>query len=69
MYEPPKPGSKIIIVDAGCFGLATALALSLDKEKNYDVDVYDKGLIPINDAASTGKLRNNIFCGIVGCFF
>ncbi|KAI7894534.1 FAD dependent oxidoreductase [Mucor mucedo] len=53
MYEPPKPGSKIIIVGAGCFGLATALALSSDKEKNYDIHVFDRGVIPIIDAAST----------------
>lgn len=55
MYEPPKPGSKIIIVGAGCFGLATALALSSDKEKKYDIHVFDRGTIPIIDAASTGK--------------
>lgn len=54
MYEPPKPNSKIIIVGAGCFGLSTAYALSKDKVKNYDICVYDRGTIPIPDAASTG---------------
>jgi hypothetical protein len=54
MYEPPKPKSKIIIVGAGCFGLSTAYALSKDKVKNYDIWVYDRGTIPIPDAASTG---------------
>jgi sarcosine oxidase/L-pipecolate oxidase len=55
MYQAPKAGSKIIIVGAGCFGLSTAYSLSLDKEKNYDIWVYDRGSIPISDAASTGE--------------
>lgn len=65
MYEPPKPGSKIIIVGAGCFGLATALSLSLDKDKGYDIHVYDKGVIPISDAASTGENTLDAFFFIV----
>ncbi|OBZ91469.1 L-pipecolate oxidase [Choanephora cucurbitarum] len=53
MYIPPPSNSKIIIVGAGCFGLSTAYALSLDKEKNYDIWVYDKATVPVPEAAST----------------
>ncbi|RCI04754.1 hypothetical protein CU098_009984 [Rhizopus stolonifer] len=51
-YTAPKPGSKIIIVGGGCFGLSTAYTLSLSKEKNYDIWVYDRESIPVRDAAS-----------------
>ncbi|KAI8393452.1 FAD dependent oxidoreductase [Radiomyces spectabilis] len=50
-YQPPLPGSKIIIVGGGCFGLSTAYALSL--KNKYDVWVYDRQPIPVPDAAST----------------
>ncbi|KAI8338811.1 FAD dependent oxidoreductase [Blakeslea trispora] len=53
MYTPPPSNSKIIIVGAGCFGLSTAYALSTDKEKNYDIWVYDRATVPVPDAAST----------------
>lgn len=55
-YEAPEPGSKIVIVGGGCFGLSTALALASDKLKNYTVIVYDREQIPVRDAASTGKI-------------
>ncbi|ORZ25092.1 FAD dependent oxidoreductase [Absidia repens] len=51
MYMPPKPGSKIIIVGGGCFGLSTAFALAL--KKKYHVVVFDRQPIPSSDAAST----------------
>jgi sarcosine oxidase/L-pipecolate oxidase len=54
-YQAPKPGSKIILVGGGCFGLSTALALSLDKSKNYTIVVYDREVIPVRDAASNGN--------------
>lgn len=54
-YTAPKPGSRIIIVGGGCFGLSTALELSLNKEKNYHIIVYDREAIPVRDAASNGK--------------
>jgi sarcosine oxidase/L-pipecolate oxidase len=54
-YQAPSPGSKIIIVGGGCFGLSTAYTLSLNKEKNYDIWVYDREAIPVRDAASNGK--------------
>lgn len=54
-YQAPNPGSKIIIVGGGCFGLSTALALSLDKAKNYSIIVYDREAIPVRDAASNGN--------------
>ncbi|OAD76316.1 hypothetical protein PHYBLDRAFT_109796 [Phycomyces blakesleeanus NRRL 1555(-)] len=50
-YTPPSPGSKIIIVGGGCFGLSTAHALSL--KKKYDIWVFDRLPIPATDAAST----------------
>jgi sarcosine oxidase/L-pipecolate oxidase len=52
-YSPPRPGSKIIIVGGGCFGLSTAYALSLKQQ--YDIYVFDRRPIPCPDAASTGK--------------
>ena len=51
-YTPPPPGSKIIIVGAGAFGLSTAYALSL--KNKYEIWVFDRDQIPIPDAASTG---------------
>jgi sarcosine oxidase/L-pipecolate oxidase len=54
-YTPPAPGSKIIIVGGGCFGLSTAYALSLKNQ--YDIWVYDRQEIPAPDAASTGKKK------------
>ncbi|KAI8088723.1 FAD dependent oxidoreductase, partial [Halteromyces radiatus] len=51
MYKPPKPGSKIIIVGGGCFGLSTAHALAL--KKIYQVVVFDRLPIPVPDAASS----------------
>ncbi|KAG1141811.1 hypothetical protein G6F37_008285 [Rhizopus arrhizus] len=50
-HSPPKPGSKIIIVGGGCFGLSTAYALSLKHE--YEICVFDRRPIPCPDAAST----------------
>ncbi|KAI7896951.1 FAD dependent oxidoreductase [Mucor mucedo] len=50
-YQAPTPGSKIIIVGGGCFGLSTALALS-SANKNYRITVYDRESIPVRDAAS-----------------
>lgn len=58
MYNPPKPGSKIIIVGGGAFGLSTAYALAL--KNKYDVWVYDRQSIPAPDAASTGKKEERI---------
>lgn len=53
-YTAPKPGSKIIIVGGGAFGLSTAYALAL--KKKYDIWVFDRAAsIPAPDAASTGK--------------
>ncbi|KAI8341711.1 FAD dependent oxidoreductase [Chlamydoabsidia padenii] len=51
MYTPPSPGSRIIIVGGGCFGLSTAYALAL--KKKYNVVVYDRQSIPAKDAASS----------------
>ncbi|KAI9494706.1 FAD dependent oxidoreductase-domain-containing protein [Zychaea mexicana] len=51
-YTPPPPGSKIIIVGAGAFGLSTAYALSL--KNKYDIWVFDRDTVPVPDAASTG---------------
>ena len=56
-YQAPKPGSSIIIVGGGCFGLSTALALSRDKSKNYQITVYDREAIPVRDAASNGMIK------------
>lgn len=56
-YQPPLPGSKIIIVGGGCFGLSTALALS-SSNKNYHITVYDRESIPVRDAASNGTNKN-----------
>ncbi|CDH50116.1 sarcosine oxidase [Lichtheimia corymbifera JMRC:FSU:9682] len=51
-YTAPKPGSKIIIVGGGAFGLSTAYALAL--KKKYDIWVFDRAAsIPAPDAAST----------------
>ncbi|KAG0166948.1 hypothetical protein DFQ30_006538 [Apophysomyces sp. BC1015] len=47
----PTTTCKIIIVGGGCYGLSTAYALSLKKE--YEVWVFDRLPIPVNDAAST----------------
>ncbi|KAI8636186.1 hypothetical protein BD408DRAFT_448616 [Parasitella parasitica] len=58
LTQPPKPSSKIIIVGAGCFYLSIAYALSKDKTKNYDVWRYDKGTIPVSDAASTESIKH-----------
>lgn len=52
-YTAPTPGSKIIIVGGGCFGLSTAYALSLKRQ--YEICVFDRQTIPCPDAASTGK--------------
>ena len=52
-YQPPVPGSKIIIVGAGAFGLSTAYALSLMNK--YDIWVFERQTIPSPDAASSGK--------------
>lgn len=54
-YQAPAAGSKIIIVGGGCFGLSTAHSLALNKDKNYDIWVYDREEIPVRDAASNGK--------------
>lgn len=51
-YTPPTPGSKIIIVGGGSFGLSTAYALALKKQ--YDIYVFDRQPIPATDAASSG---------------
>jgi hypothetical protein len=59
MFSPPKPGSKIIIVGGGCFGLSTAYALAL--KKKYEVVVYDRQPIPASDAASSGKKKGLSF--------
>ncbi|KAF7727598.1 hypothetical protein EC973_007359 [Apophysomyces ossiformis] len=48
----PTKTCKVIIVGGGCYGLSTAYALSL-KQKQYDVWVFDRLPIPVNDAAST----------------
>ncbi|KAI9312855.1 FAD dependent oxidoreductase [Dichotomocladium elegans] len=53
MYVPPVPGSKIIIVGGGAFGLSTAYALSSKADKHYDIWVFDRQSIPAPDAAST----------------
>ncbi|KAG1468111.1 hypothetical protein G6F56_004030 [Rhizopus delemar] len=50
-YTAPTPGSKIIIVGGGCFGLSTAYALSLKRQ--YEICVFDRQTIPCPDAAST----------------
>lgn len=50
-YQAPKAGSHIVVVGGGCFGLSTALTLSL---KGYQVTVYDREQIPVRDAASSG---------------
>ncbi|KAI9259887.1 FAD dependent oxidoreductase [Sporodiniella umbellata] len=50
-YTAPSPGSKIIIVGGGCFGLSSAYALSLKGQ--YEICVYDRQPIPSPDAAST----------------
>ncbi|KAI8975487.1 FAD dependent oxidoreductase [Mycotypha africana] len=50
-YTPPSPGSKIIVVGGGCFGLSTAYALALKKQ--YQITVFDRQPIPSPDAAST----------------
>lgn len=52
-YAPPAPGSKIIIVGGGCFGLSTAYALALKQQ--YEIWVFDRQAIPATDAASCGK--------------
>lgn len=52
-YTPPAPGSKIIIVGGGCFGLSTAYALALKNQ--YEIWVFDRQDIPATDAASCGK--------------
>ncbi|CAO3642734.1 unnamed protein product [Mucor hiemalis] len=49
-YQAPKAGSHIVVVGGGCFGLSTALTLSL---KEYQVTVYDREQIPVRDAASS----------------
>ncbi|KAI8060926.1 FAD dependent oxidoreductase [Gongronella butleri] len=51
MYTAPQPGSTIIIVGGGCYGLSTAHALAL--KRKYKVIVFDKEAIPACDAAST----------------
>ncbi|KAI8077341.1 FAD dependent oxidoreductase [Gilbertella persicaria] len=54
MYSSPPKHAHILIVGAGCFGLSTAYALSLDKEKHYRITMYDRGeSVPVSDAAST----------------
>ncbi|KAI7858794.1 FAD dependent oxidoreductase [Circinella umbellata] len=55
-YTPPPPGSKIIIVGAGAFGLSTAYALSL--KNKYEIWVFDRDQVPIPDAASTAATQN-----------
>ncbi|KAI7857439.1 FAD dependent oxidoreductase [Circinella umbellata] len=50
-YQPPAPGSKIIIIGAGSFGLSTAYALSL--KNKYDIWVFERQTIPSPDAASS----------------
>ncbi|KAI8057572.1 FAD dependent oxidoreductase [Gilbertella persicaria] len=49
-YSPPAPGSKIIIVGGGCFGISTAYALALKNQ--YEIYVFDRNEIPSPDAAS-----------------
>ena len=61
-YQPPAPGSKIIIIGAGAFGLSTAYALSL--KNKYDVWVFERQTIPCPDAASCGNYLFYIYAYI-----
>lgn len=58
-YSPPAPGSKIIIVGGGCFGLSTAYALALKNQ--YEVYVFERQAIPCPDAASCGNNTRDMF--------